>query len=138
MNTRRHYITLIHLAKNQLNLTDDAYQALLVGVAGVNSCRQMNIPQLKSVLSAFKARGFVVKPKARKYQPNLGDDDERRACMRKIGALLASNNLNWAYARGIAQRSVKKQALQWCTLSELHKVLQILASHLHKQGKRVK
>lgn len=128
----------VHIGKKALNLDDDTYRSLLVRITGKASCKEMNRAELISVLNAMKKAGF--KPSSKKHKrPTIGGDEKlRQSYLDKIEAMIADNHLSWQYATGICRKAVKKQHLQWCTCEELYTVIQILASHLHKQGKRVK
>ena len=46
--------------------------------------------------------------------------------MGKIEALLADAELHWNYAIGIAKKMFKKEALEFCTESELHRIVAAL------------
>jgi len=57
---RYRLIKLIHVGKNKLALTDEAYRALLEGAVKKTSCVDMAVPELKRVLKAIKSAGFRV------------------------------------------------------------------------------
>jgi len=59
MTPRHALIAKIHVAKKQLQLTDDEYCQLLYRVAGETSCKDMNLRQLERVWEEFKRRGYV-------------------------------------------------------------------------------
>ena len=73
-NKRQQLIRLIHVAKRELKLTDDAYRAALSEAAnGKESSAKMNIKELEAVLSLFKTTGFKVKLNGkRKLSPPSG------------------------------------------------------------------
>lgn len=57
---RKSWIQIIHIAKNQLNLDDEAYRAILESNAGVSSSKDIVWPQqFESVMTVFKQLGFV-------------------------------------------------------------------------------
>jgi len=58
-NKRQKLIQLIHVGKNNLALSDDAYRAILLGASGKNSCADMTIPELEKVMKAIKRAGFT-------------------------------------------------------------------------------
>ena len=59
MDKRQQLIRLIHVAKRELKLTDDAYRHALAEAAnGKESSAKMNIKELEAVLELFKAAGF--------------------------------------------------------------------------------
>lgn len=49
---------LIHVAKKQLGLKDDDYRALLSGVAGVSSSKELDAAGFDQVMESFKRLGF--------------------------------------------------------------------------------
>lgn len=83
---RKLLVTKIHIARNQLGMDDDSYRANLAHYAnGKTSCTEMTVPELHSVLAAFKKLGFKPKQATSKKQPNTkyspstaeGPKDER-------------------------------------------------------------
>lgn len=58
---RTKLIQLIHVAKSKLGYSDNDYRALLEGVTGKLSCKQMTVAELDSVIKAFKSLGFTSK-----------------------------------------------------------------------------
>ena len=61
---RKKLITLIHVGKAKLSITEEAYREMLVGICGKDSCAKMNIKELEQTLRAVKSGGFVVKSNA--------------------------------------------------------------------------
>jgi hypothetical protein len=52
-------LSLIHIAKDAVGLTDEAYRALLSGAAGVNSAAKLDYEnQFNAVMRAFEKLGF--------------------------------------------------------------------------------
>jgi hypothetical protein len=52
-------LSLIHIAKDAVGITDDAYRALLSGAAGVNSAAKLEYEyQFNAVMKAFEKLGF--------------------------------------------------------------------------------
>jgi len=56
---RARLVTLIHVGKAKLGLSDDGYRALLEGCAGKTSAADMSGTELLSVLGAMRQAGFV-------------------------------------------------------------------------------
>lgn len=54
-------ISKIHIAKKDLGFSDDRYRALLQGITGKDSCKNMVLSELDAVLKALQKEGFVVK-----------------------------------------------------------------------------
>lgn len=70
--TRNLLLAKVHLAKKQLGLDDDAYEGVLMRVAGVTSAKHCTLPQLRLVVEDFTRRGFT--SQARKSgQPRRAD-----------------------------------------------------------------
>jgi hypothetical protein len=62
---QRKWIKVLHVAKRDRALDDEAYRALLLGAAGVESAARIRTwGQYDNALSAFKALGFRLKNKA--------------------------------------------------------------------------
>ncbi len=61
MTKKQKLIQLIHIGKNRLHLGNENYRALLEGVTGKSSCKDMTIKDLEAVLKAMKSLGFKVK-----------------------------------------------------------------------------
>jgi hypothetical protein len=55
---RKKLIQLIHIGKEKMELTDDAYRAFIEGVSGKQSCADMTGRQLMAVLRAMRKNGF--------------------------------------------------------------------------------
>ncbi|SEH73112.1 Mu-like prophage protein gp16 [Rheinheimera pacifica] len=70
---RRTLISMIHIARTQLGMDEDSYRANLAHYAkGKTSCSQLTVPELFTVLEAFKDLGF--KPTANKrLSPRTAD-----------------------------------------------------------------
>jgi phage gp16-like protein len=56
-------IRKLHVAKREMALTDDSYQAILVRITGKDSSRVMTVAELDAVMREFKRLGFSAKPK---------------------------------------------------------------------------
>lgn len=60
---RASLITLIHVAKRDLQLDHETYTSVLLAATGKPSCRDMSQDELSRVLDVFKKRGFKVRQK---------------------------------------------------------------------------
>lgn len=54
-------IVIIHVAKQQLHMTDEDYRALLMQTAGVNSSKGLNEAGFRAVMSRMEKLGFTRK-----------------------------------------------------------------------------
>lgn len=67
---RRGKLALIHLAKKQCGLDEEAYRALLWGAAGVEKASEIaNESQYRAVMASFEACGFSPRRSNRKKLP---------------------------------------------------------------------
>ncbi|MGY3910765.1 gp16 family protein [Aeromonas piscicola] len=80
---RNYLIKIIHVAKRNLNLRDEDYQALLLGATGKESCKEMSSEQLKAAYQALSAIGFKksrkttsTKPQERRPAPRVSIGDK--------------------------------------------------------------
>ncbi|HHQ6625317.1 gp16 family protein [Serratia sp. PL7] len=58
-------IQLIHIARNKLEVSDDAYRVMLQNLTGKDSCSKMDDRQLANVLAHLRGRGFKFSGKSR-------------------------------------------------------------------------
>lgn len=63
--SKSRYIQLIHIAKGQLGWDDDLYRQVLNELTKKTSCKDMNVTELKKVLSHMESKGFKVVTKKR-------------------------------------------------------------------------
>ncbi len=117
---RKRELAMIHVAKSQLGLDDDAYRDMLWTVARVRSAADLDWAGRKKVLDHLKAKGFKSKtrPAPAKYKSVL---------VSKIRALLiAAGNKPDAYADGMARHMFKVERFEWCDPAQLRKIIAAL------------
>ncbi|MBF7683936.1 regulatory protein GemA [Acinetobacter sp. B5B] len=120
--TRNQRLATIHVAKKTLGLDDDTYRDLLAQVTGKRSAKDLNQDELIAVLKHLETLGFSKQSFGQK--PKVKHSKE--ALVGKIEALLADQALHWQYAVGIAKKMFKKEALEFCTESELWRIVAAL------------
>ena len=76
-------IKKIHIAKADLGLDDDRYRAMLIGLTGKDSCKDMNLRELNQVYRQMEKDGFVVKVRKGKSTRK----PENNAFQKKIWAI---------------------------------------------------
>jgi len=59
---------------------------------------------------------------------------EKRPMIEKIGAILADMKLPWTYADGIARKRFKVQAVEWCRVDQIEKIMQMLIVYQRRHG----
>tara|TARA_B100001105_G_scaffold223965_1_gene192788 strand:+ start:55 stop:648 length:594 start_codon:yes stop_codon:yes gene_type:complete len=126
----------IHIARQQLGMTDDDYRALLGRVAGVTSSKQLTERTCSRVLQELERLGFKPKPSSKsKGKPhNFMKLDAEIA---KIEALLADMKLPWSYADAIAKRMFGIERCAWLKKPQHYKAL-IAALHVEQQKQHLK
>jgi len=123
----------IHIAKNNLGLTDEDYRAVLHRVTGHESAKDCTVPELVRVVAELRRKGWQVKPKSGKPRP--APSRGTAALRGKITALLAEAGRPEEYAEGIARRMHKVDALEFCTPKQLQGVIAALARDAQRHGR---
>jgi hypothetical protein len=95
---RKDKLSLIHIAKKNSGLDDEAYRALLTGAAGVDSAAKIEFEyQFEAVMKAFEALGFksVPKPRGKRNRPQWteewGGTQDQRAKIEVLWKQVARN-----------------------------------------------
>ncbi|EMD4661717.1 regulatory protein GemA [Salmonella enterica] len=102
---RSKIIQLIHIAKSQMGMDADTYRQMLLSVTGKTSTSDMNPGQLNKVLTAMKAKGFVVKPSSKaRTTRQLADFPQAK----KLRALWLE-----MYAQGFVRDSSEEALRRW-------------------------
>jgi hypothetical protein len=70
-------IRLIQTARNQLDMDDANYRALLLRTAGVTSSKAITLSHFDAVMAEFKRLGFMQLPPKRKPKVAAGSADNR-------------------------------------------------------------
>lgn len=63
---------LVHVAKNQLHMSEDAYRTLLRNTAGVDSAKDLGSSDFERVMARFKSLGFQSLRSKRSFGPRPG------------------------------------------------------------------
>ncbi|EAQ6105724.1 regulatory protein GemA [Salmonella enterica] len=102
---RSKIIQLIHIAKGRLGIDTETYRQMLLSVTGKTSTSDMSPSQLNKVLTAMKAKGFVVKPSSKaRTTRQLADYPQAK----KLRALWLE-----MYAQGIVRDSSEEALRRW-------------------------
>jgi len=91
--TRQTNLAKIHIAKKQLNMSDDAYRALLSSVANVDSAAQLDFHGQHAVLERLKALGFKAKRNPLKTGPTAKSKASQADKIRAIWLEMANENI---------------------------------------------
>lgn len=129
-NSKQTLIAKIHVAKKELALDDETYRDVLERVTGKDSCKNMDLSELKAVVMDLKRLGFTPKQTA-KTQTDHGrrptTTADKQPMLDKIEAILADRGLHWHYAHGMAKKMFGKELVTWLTTEQMYKIVQALA-----------
>ena len=126
-SNRLHLIRLVHVAKRDLRMDDDAYRAILKARFNTESSADLSVLQLERLVSHFKACGFKVKQKA--GTRTLASDSQSRK-IRALwlvlhGAGVVRDSSENALA-ALVKRMAKVEALQWLKKDQASRVIEEL------------
>lgn len=137
-------LSKIHIAKKDLGFSDEDYRAMLLGRYKVESSKDLTQFQTSDLLGFFKKQGWVPKLPARADHPagkrparphNL-ESEMLGPQLQKIEALLADGKLSWAYAKAMAKRMCRKEALEFCNSDELRGIISALTIQARRVAAR--
>lgn len=118
---RKRELTLIHLAKAQLGMADDAYRAMLFAVARVNSAADLDFAGRKRVMEHLQNCGF------RKKSSGTGGGRHAPQIAKVRALLIAMGRLPDSYADSIAMRMWQIKRFVWLDAQQLHALIAALA-----------
>jgi hypothetical protein len=101
---RRRDLAAIHMAKVQLDMTDDAYRDILWSVARVRSAGDLDQAGRSKVLDHFRACGWRPLPKVSEWAFIDKAATDRQPLLRKICMVCRSMKVGKTYAEGAARR----------------------------------
>ena len=119
----------IHLAKNQLGLSDEIYRDILQANFKVASSTKLSPFQADKLLDIFKAKGWKAKS-SKKNSPKYDDSQHRKIVamwitMHKAGVIRnGSDKALQAYVK----RVVKIDNLKWCDGEDCRVLIESLKS----------
>lgn len=131
---RKSQLARIHIAKQQLDLDEATYRAMLERVTGKRSSAQMNNWQRGQVLKELARLGFKAEKTSRIHEGRPKDTDEVPQ-LRKIQALLADSNRPWSYAHTLAKKICGVARLEFCRADQRGKIIAALEIDANRRGK---
>jgi hypothetical protein len=127
-------IRLIHVGRNKLAITDDAYRSLLRGVCGKESCADMTVPELDRALKAVKAAGFRVEKKMPLKKGEIGRAHaEQLSYIKGMWELAARNKTEWAL-NAFIRRIAHVDNIRFLGVKDAQKVIVALRVMMVKAG----
>lgn len=133
-DTRRRQLSMVHVLKGQLGLSDEEYRSLVERVGGVRSAGELEAGALGRLIDELKRlRPGAKAPPSFPGRPGNVETDPQ---MRKIEALLADQGLPWSYAESIAKRMhrLERVVWEWLTSKQKTAVIAALAKRQQKAG----
>jgi len=118
-------LAVVHVGKKELGLDDDTYRDMLEHVTGKRSAKDLKIDELNKVIRELENKGFKHESK-RSFGTKPEVASFKEPLIGKIEALLADKKLHWNYAIGMAKKMFGKEKLEFCTKSELHRIVAAL------------
>lgn len=130
---RKRELAQIHIAKTQLGMDDGTYRDMLWNIAKVRSSRDLTTTGRLRILQHLRDKGWKKKQPAKAQRGKSPTNAiSKNALIGKIGALLTEMQLPWAYANGISQQMFKIERVDWCSASQLHKIVAALTYKARK------
>lgn len=134
---RNGLLAKIHIAKKQLGIDDDHYEAVLKRYK-VDSAADLTVPQMEAVVKFFKSLGF--KPlHARWYKKSKerNKDSQIVALWKRARELAAGLEGGTTRLQGLVRKVCGVEALEWCRdEAKLERLLKILGE-IHREGRRL-
>ena len=133
----RKRISLLHVAKAKLGMTDEEYRGML-GSFGVESSVDLDVRQFSAVMTRLKAAGFegntpqktpLKGGRARPGSTISSVETQKRRMNYKLDAVLAELGKTRAYADGMARQMFGVEKVDWLEVGQLYKVVQALMGY---------
>ncbi len=136
---RRALIAKIHVAKKQMQLTDDDYRAMLLRTTGEMSAADCTVAGLRAMVEEMKAKGFQAKPRAGASTPRPADHPaarKARALWISLHQLGAIDNPSEQALEAFARRQLKVDRMQWANQALMYKLVEALKAIAKRHGWR--
>lgn len=124
---RNGLLAKIHVAKKQLGLSEDQYEAVLRGFK-VTSAKEMTIPQLELLVKYFRNLGFrPVRARWLKPPEERHSDDQIIALWKRAREIAADLPGGTARLQGLVRKICGVEILEWCRdEGKLERLLKVL------------
>jgi len=117
---------ILHIAKQQLGMSDEAYSDML-GSVGVSSSKELDFQRFDELMERLKGAGFrKIHKSARKSGMDKKPPRGKAAMLSYMEAILADMNLPWPYADGMSKRMFGIERVRFLTEEQTYKLLQAL------------
>lgn len=127
---RRSWLALIHLARKQLAIPEDAYRDLLQRVTGKRSAADLSPTQLRAVGTELRRLGFTDRPKR-----TLREGQHRKILVlwRALAKAGAVKDGSGRALDAFVRRQTGVERLEWLDAAQSNRVIEALKSW----GKRI-
>ncbi len=134
---RRSELAAIHIAKAELQLDREAYEAIVRRVGGVTSSADLDQAGRRRLLDELRRMGAtsVVEHRRKARAPRALRPDAQ-ARLKKVGALLAESRRPWEYAHALAQRMYKVERIDWCKPDQVRGIITALEIDKRRRAER--
>jgi hypothetical protein len=124
---RNGLLAKIHVAKKQLGLSEDQYEAVLRGFK-VTSAKEMTIPQLELLVKYFRNLGFrPIRARWLKPPEERHSDDQIIALWKRAREIAADLPGGTARLQGLVRKICGVEILEWCRDEDrLERLLKVL------------
>ncbi|MEZ5709700.1 MAG: regulatory protein GemA [Blastomonas sp.] len=131
---RRAMLAKVHIAKLELGLCDDDYQAVLLREAGQLSAADCSDAELDRVLKAFVRAGFRPQAKGGKARADHPVARKARAMWISLYHLGAVRSGDEKALESFARRQLGVERLQWANQSQGYKLIEALKRMAERHG----
>lgn len=124
MTMTKKRLSLIHVARNQLGLTDEDYRAILMKVAGVSSSTDLDGAGFDAVMAYFQRLGFTSTRKRETFGERPGMATSAQvALIRKLwGEFTGGEGTEAALGKWL-ERTFQVSALRFLPAGSAHKAI---------------
>lgn len=129
---RQSLLAKVHIARKDLNLSEDVYRGILQDMFGVSSAGKLKVSDLVQLCTHFEKVGW--KPAIKKGK-GVTAESSRAPLLKKIWAL--SYHLNRPvpeYAHGLAQRMYATDRVEWLYPDQLQGIVTALERQKSREG----
>ncbi len=130
-------IAKIHIAKKSLGYDSDRYRAMLSGLTGKDSCKDMSLQELDLVLKAMAKEGFVVEVKTKTATRKIENTPGQKKIF-KLWFLLADagfTNRGARYLNAFIKKQTGIEAIEWVkTAKDERSVIEALKGWAKNKG----
>lgn len=147
---KQRLIRLIHVGKTQLMMADSEYRTLLANISrGKTSSTKLSVDELELVVTALKARGFVVttKAQAKSDKPDIkvrpahpavdGQIKKIRALWLELHGIGAVRNPSELALGRFVKRMVGVDYHGWLDINNAQKVIEHLKQWLLREERKL-